>query len=351
MICNVKCPICSGLLLVGVKYTNEAKTGFADPGFNQPKADLRKGGCACKSSSNITHSNLRHRQLHADLNNDVPLPNTIRYYSSVYKTKGYENGPSSDILASIKSQIKREISEHRAEHDLEQSIRLTMISLPNSLAKTIILRQYLQMNLIHLTVEGGVEVLEDLVGTVVKQERFWKKLNQLQCLHSSGILGTLTTVIERYVRFFQLLKNTESRGHFIPTLDIDLAWRTHQLFQKKYLDDTLRLTGGSVIDHHSKLEEGHLDSAFQYTCKIWRKRFTEDYTFCPCWYCQILTLGFRSKFFWLFWKKKKCIESSTKNGRVDTYQYTCCYSTAVNIGLEFQEQSEVQIQFFGIALG
>ena len=41
--------------------------------------------------------------------------------------------------------------------------------------KNLLLRSYLQFNLIYFTVRGGIEIGEDLVGCVLRQERFVEK--------------------------------------------------------------------------------------------------------------------------------------------------------------------------------
>lgn len=310
MMCDVKCPICLGLLLVGVNYTNEAQTGFADPGFKQPKSNIEKGGCPCNFSSVITHENLRRRQLYADLFKQKPLPNTYKYYSRIYKNDAYEKELGLKTVFNLRLHIKGEIERYLTEYNLELSINLSLASPDYKHAKLKILRHYFQMNLIHLTVKDGLEVLEDLVGTVMKQERFWLKINQIDWLHSPVVQYSLMEASERYIRFLGLLTKFENRGFMVPTLDIDLVWHTHQLCQKKYLADTVQATNGFVIDHDEKVEEGFLDWAFERTNKVWRKAFNDDYTFCPCWYCKNLRERSRSKLSWL---------TTSKNREVNLY--------------------------------
>ena len=58
---------------------------------------------------------------------------------------------------------------------------------------------------------------------------------------------------------------------FVPTLDIDLAWHTHQLSGPKYNSDCLQLIG-RFVDHNDKVEEVHLADAFDVTCRAWNVR-------------------------------------------------------------------------------
>ena len=41
--------------------------------------------------------------------------------------------------------------------------------------KNLLLRNYLQFNLIYLTVQSGIEIVDDLVGCVLRQEGLLKK--------------------------------------------------------------------------------------------------------------------------------------------------------------------------------
>ena len=53
----------------------------------------------------------------------------------------------------------------------------------------------------------------------------------------------------------------------VPTLDIDLAWHTHQL-QSSYRIDTAKAVG-RAIDHNDKVEETDLGYGFDDTAKLW----------------------------------------------------------------------------------
>ena len=75
---------------------------------------------------------------------------------------------------------------------------------------------------------------------------------------------------------------------FVPTLDIDLVWHTHQLFSEEYQYDCIKYVGRfvdqwvifvsniflfKISDVHSsndKVEGSKLSSAFDETCKAWK---------------------------------------------------------------------------------
>jgi hypothetical protein len=70
-------------------------------------------------------------------------------------------------------------------------------------------------------------------------------------------------------------------GFLCPTLDIDLAWHTHQLHAQAYYVDTTRLIG-RFVDHDDKVSETRLGDAYTFTAKKWLKRFGVPYSACGC---------------------------------------------------------------------
>ncbi|KAG1766295.1 hypothetical protein EDD22DRAFT_750248, partial [Suillus occidentalis] len=68
---------------------------------------------------------------------------------------------------------------------------------------------------------------------------------------------------------------------FVPTLDIDLGWHTHQLMASRYQNDCLSLVG-RYVDHDDKVEEGQLATSFDLTCRAWNDRYHVPYMHCGC---------------------------------------------------------------------
>ena len=126
----------------------------------------------------------------------------------------------------------------------------------------------------------------DLTTAVMRQGIFVDKMQKLDWLHSPSAEKTMTKLITKYARFLTLMK--ENAGKLVvPTLDVDLAWHTHQLSPMAYNQyTTLRL--GRFIDHDDKLDEGKLNEAFEWTTKIYQERYHEIYNECTCWYCQTI---------------------------------------------------------------
>lgn len=72
----------------------------------------------------------------------------------------------------------------------------------------------------------------------------------------------------------------------VPTLDVDLAWHTHQLSPAAYYTWIGEKVGGKFVDHDDKIEENALSAAFEWTSKTYQETYGEVYSECTCWYCE-----------------------------------------------------------------
>ncbi|KAF8215340.1 hypothetical protein K438DRAFT_1749388 [Mycena galopus ATCC 62051] len=125
----------------------------------------------------------------------------------------------------------------------------------------------------------------ELVGAILRQGSFVTKMYDLQWTNPGFFAGTedeiaLQHAIARYHAFLDLMSSSPT-SFFVPTLDIDLAWHTHQLMASSYSTDTIKYVG-RFIDHDDKVEESQLASSFDNTCRAWKTRFAVEYTHCGC---------------------------------------------------------------------
>ncbi|KDQ63947.1 hypothetical protein JAAARDRAFT_187342 [Jaapia argillacea MUCL 33604] len=125
----------------------------------------------------------------------------------------------------------------------------------------------------------------DLVGAVVRQGSFVSKMQELgwtepSYFDSAGDEVALQHCIARYHAFLDLMASSPSE-FFVPTLDIDLAWHTHQLHAHQYAHDCMKYVG-RYIDHDDKVGDRQLSSAFDITCRAWKSRFGVQYMHCGC---------------------------------------------------------------------
>ncbi|KAI4728109.1 hypothetical protein E4T49_04006 [Aureobasidium sp. EXF-10728] len=123
----------------------------------------------------------------------------------------------------------------------------------------------------------------DLVGAVIRQGDFVEKMHNIDWLHSPALSNTIPRLIRKYSRFIAIISRYSKMA--VPTLDVDLAWHTHQLTPSKYLQYTVAQSR-TFIDHDDKVAEAKLTDAFADTSKIYQKLYGEPYSECTCWYCE-----------------------------------------------------------------
>ncbi|CAH2353604.1 hypothetical protein CLIB1423_11S03510 [[Candida] railenensis] len=318
----VFCPICFKLLST-VPYTDALGHGFADKDFI---AEFSRKECACYCEgfrgTILSHDNLRKRQLVADVYVEKKrLPCIYRYYSSVLKGEPNDEMHINRIDYLVKKYLRESVVTkivQDKDSPLDNALRkLARGSATSKSQKRIILntkyilRNYPQMNLIHATIppmKHNVKISEDLVGCVLRQQKFVDKMNKIGWLFSPVLKETLLETSIRYTRFISMLITTD--GILVPTLDIDLMWHTHLLSPFFYLD-YCRKNGKNVVDHDDKIEEGKLTTRFEETSKIYKTRYGKEYSLCFCWFCVSARNNCRSKIKRLF-KSKGDLEENTK---------------------------------------
>ncbi|CAG7984985.1 unnamed protein product [Penicillium nalgiovense] len=130
----------------------------------------------------------------------------------------------------------------------------------------------------------------DLVGAVIRQGTFVDKMDQIDWLHSPTVFDTMDRLINKYEVFFQIMMENP-HNIAVPTLDVDLAWHTHQLSPSRYYKySTSNVPFGSkrtFINHDDKVDEEKLSDGFAWTSKMYRRATNGGiYSECTCWYCE-----------------------------------------------------------------
>ncbi|SGY62709.1 BQ5605_C007g04725 [Microbotryum silenes-dioicae] len=137
--------------------------------------------------------------------------------------------------------------------------------------------------MITLAYARGENFSLDLTSAVLRQGTFVTKMHDLgwtQAAFPSSHEVVLQRCVARYHAFLDLMASSPS-SFFVPTLDIDLAWHTHQLSPTHYRRDTISHVG-RFIDHDDKVEENTLSNAFDLTANAWQARFGVPYSICGC---------------------------------------------------------------------
>ena len=125
----------------------------------------------------------------------------------------------------------------------------------------------------------------DLVGAVIRQGSFIEKMHNIDWLHSPALQNTMKRLLVKYQRFVSIIKDEMHIA--VPTLDVDLAWHTHQLSPYSYMKYTIDTTG-RFIDHDDKVAETALNDGFAWTNKTYQKQYGEPYSECTCWHCEAI---------------------------------------------------------------
>ncbi|KIY68410.1 hypothetical protein CYLTODRAFT_489786 [Cylindrobasidium torrendii FP15055 ss-10] len=124
----------------------------------------------------------------------------------------------------------------------------------------------------------------DLVGAVLRQASFVGKMASLGWTTPAFAADPDETIllhtVARYHAFLDLMQSSPA-SFFVPTLDIDLAWHTHQLKSMQYDKDCWEYVG-RFVDHNDRVEEDKLSNAFDITCRAWESRYNVRYTHCGC---------------------------------------------------------------------
>ncbi|GHJ90217.1 hypothetical protein NliqN6_6619 [Naganishia liquefaciens] len=128
-----------------------------------------------------------------------------------------------------------------------------------------------------------------LAPAVMRQANFIGKMKDLGWLEPGRFDGgkrqafLLQKAAARYHAFLDLMAAMPS-GFLCPTLNIDLAWHTHQLRPDEYREHTLQITSpiSRFIDHDDKVSEVKLGDAYDLTSRAWLARFKVPYSQCGC---------------------------------------------------------------------
>ncbi|KAM0277349.1 hypothetical protein ACHAQH_005865 [Verticillium albo-atrum] len=128
----------------------------------------------------------------------------------------------------------------------------------------------------------------DLTGCVTRQSLFTEKMVTLNWLHLPTAKQSMWKNVTKYERFFDIMANNPGEPA-VPTLDVDLAWHTHQLSPKAYFEYSLSMTQ-TFIDHNDKVDEQKLGVSFEWTSKMYEKKYNEVYSECRCWYCETVRM-------------------------------------------------------------
>ena len=293
---NVKWTSCTSQKYWSTENPGESGSGYADKDFRHP----------CSSCSLVlNHEMLRSQKFRHDtmalLMNDIPMPGTL------LNTKGKTTSLPQAVISHILNNIiglpevpKRKRFVRATQYP---NVLIKKVSLSQSIIEATDMKQHSSVSIgaIRTLIESAVKKVPlltrnekvairrmmssywensstfsiDLVGAVIRQGSFIEKMHLIDWLHSPAALSTMARLVEKYGRYFDII----ARYYYkvaVPTLDIDLAWHTHQLNPPSYYAYSLSKTR-TFIDHDDKIEENKLSEAFEWTSKTYQRMFDQVY--------------------------------------------------------------------------
>ncbi|GAM88150.1 hypothetical protein ANO11243_061810 [Dothideomycetidae sp. 11243] len=303
-------------------WTDQSTAGSQGTGFADAKFEA-----ACPCGAIINHDALRTEHFRKDLvllmEDSVPMPGTlldldgqtqpasIRHVSITNENKStfQLNFPSRFLRKGAGVEILRQWGSIATIDDIRSSFQ-TLIK-----DKSLVCRASRNGNEYRLRRGERIGIRRmmssywdnasifslDLVGATVRQSVFVQKMHDLGWVHSPSLSATMARLIQKYERFF-LIMRTHPDKITVPTLDVDLAWHTHQLSPVAYRDYSLRVCK-TLIDHDDKIDENKLSTSFEWTSKTYEKMFDAVYSECMCWYCQSVRASHTSSIGRLFGSK------------------------------------------------
>ena len=143
----------------------------------------------------------------------------------------------------------------------------------------------------------------DLVGAVIRQGTFVEKMHRINWIHSPAAKFSMQRLLVKYDRYLAILAKSGDARIAVPTLDVDLAWHTHQLCPPMYFRHTVALLS-RFLNHDDKIEDTVLSDAFEWTSKTYQKMYNELYSECTCWYCEAIRESHASSLSGLNLRKK-----------------------------------------------
>jgi hypothetical protein len=140
--------------------------------------------------------------------------------------------------------------------------------------------------LLQCFVDANESMANDLRDAVLRQASFIDKMDHHLWIRSPALEGTLWRARSRYSNFLRLFKLYPTTM-FVPTLDIDLVWHTHQCCPARYFKTTQE-QAGKFVNHDDSIVEQKLEMGLKDTRGLYRIRFGQEYLICGCWDCEAL---------------------------------------------------------------
>jgi len=297
------CPKCSARVKAPyIAFDGNSGVGYAQDEFRfncrSCKFEITKESLAvAKFAVDMARdpSNLKDLKVYG---NAVYLPGTLRtsteatdvlrarlVKNSILRSAKFETSEHKSVKATAQDKYgawDQDTDRSRWEHEIKEGIGYKLEQLRNNLAP--LMRAPMLRRILGAYSDGQPFSVE-LVGAVLRQGSFVDKMDSLgwtkpDFFSSKEDQVVLHHCVARYHAFLDLMSSSPT-AFFVPTLDIDLGWHTHQLSAGNYANDCKKYIK-RFVNHDDKVEEAHLSTAFDVTCRAWQQRFGVRYMHCGC---------------------------------------------------------------------
>ncbi|KAG9317935.1 hypothetical protein JVU11DRAFT_2168 [Chiua virens] len=268
---QLECPRCRTTLYV--PFMNDSGTGFAEANFS---FTCPLPGCRLQ----VTHDNLAVAKFVRDLSEgDGTREHLVS--GSLFNPLGKRDAGHAKVIkdqlmhspyfAGLRpSALDERLDRLDRVKELKEKIGYSLDGLKEAISTSLRNCPAAWVTRILSAYSSGSPFSVDLVDAVLRQCQFTMQLEQLGWLKPGAFRKreVLDHSIMRYHAFLDLMAVHPS-SMFVPTLDIDLIWHTHQLMANRYSIDCEMYVGRNV-DHEMSVIDSRLSSAFDGTCRAWK---------------------------------------------------------------------------------
>lgn len=318
---SVPCFSCGTTIAVpwtrGSEFDNELRTSKPGTGYADATFSASCNGCGI----HLSHEYLRVQKFREDVQelllNDVPLPGTILACNgkpekllghhlfgprALFPSRLARDGLRSKLLEASHPSLDSVTMDHIKgifEKALDDKTLMKSIAKVGDSRGSVVQAERIAVRrMMSRYWYNSSPFALDLTGAVIRQGTFVEKMHGIDWLHSPALRSTMERLVIRYTRFISIMVDHPSRTA-VPTLDVDLAWHTHQLNPQSYYAYTDKKSR-KLIDHDDKIEETKLSDAFAWTSKVYQETYGEAYSECTCWYCEAVRESHSSRMDRLF---------------------------------------------------
>ncbi|KAK7424060.1 hypothetical protein QQX98_000670 [Neonectria punicea] len=306
---SINCPVCNSQIIIPwttCGLDEHPKTsdwpGLIGSGYGDGKLDASCPTCATRINKEFLSLAKFCNDARDLLTKDVPMPGTVTHPLSgepkeFHKTHRVRWNPHTFPNRMIKLVLRIEIQDLlktpslgdpptvddvrkmiEVTLDKQSALRLIYQGSPNSLS----LRPVRVSPLARLSIRKMMSrywdnfspFALDLCGAVMRQGIFSEKMRQIDWLHSPAAPETMKRLCIKYQRFIKVIAQYPKEVA-VPTLDVDLAWHTHQLSPSAYYMYT-KTVAHKFIRHDDKIEEDNLKEGFEWTSKTYQESYVEE---------------------------------------------------------------------------